>query len=165
MLDSVQRLQLVHSATSIIMFHFFIRLLQIAAAHAQASIYPPVVPRKRGTITRFASVDRPALPHLREHGVWVPAFAGTTADVSGFRITHFAGTRCAAFSESRTSSSLSISAYVSDICSVRRSHSSTCTSELAPASEWVDLVCVRSGVSRLRQPPRSTDLPGSPIGS
>ncbi len=37
--------------------------------------------------------------------------------------------------------------------------------QLAPASEWVDLVCVRSGVSRLRQPPRSTDLPGSPIGS
>ena len=35
----------------------------------------------------------------------------------------------------------------------------------APAIECVELVCVRSGVSRLRQPPRSSDLPGSPIGS
>src|SRR3977135_1291131 len=52
-----------------------------------------------------------------------------------------------------------------DPYTMRRSPTSICTSELAPASEWVDLVWVRSGVSRLRQPPRSTERPGSPIGS
>src|ERR1700730_769881 len=78
---------------------------------------------------------------------------------------HFAGTRLAAFRVSFTWRSLSIWAKAPDTCSMRRSHTSICTSELAPASEWVDLVWVRSGVSRLRQPPRSTELPGSPIGS
>src|SRR5258707_11888201 len=78
---------------------------------------------------------------------------------------HFAGTRLAASSTRLTALSFSISANTADMCSVRPSHSSTSTNALAPASEWVDLVCVRSGVSRLRQPPRSTDLPGSPIGS
>ena len=40
---------------------------------------------------------------------------------------------------SRTSLSFSMRAKVSDMCSVRPSHSSTCTSELAPAIECVDL--------------------------
>src|SRR5258708_2553477 len=78
---------------------------------------------------------------------------------------HFAGTRLAASSTRLTALSFSISANTADMCSVRPSHSSTSTNALAPASEWVDLVCVRSGVRRFRQPPRSTDLPGSPIGS
>src|SRR5204863_9479276 len=80
-------------------------------------------------------------------------------------LPHFAGTREAALSERFISASLSIRAKVSDMCSLRPSHSPPCTRELAPAMEWVDLVCVRSGVSRLRHPPRSTDLPGSPRGS
>src|SRR6202140_2822514 len=103
MAESVHRLQLVHSATSMIMFHFF--------------------------------------------------------------MVYFAGTRLASLSVRLISLSFSIAANTADICSVRPSHSSICTSELAPASEWVLLVWVRSGVSRLRQPPRSTDFPGSPIGS
>src|SRR5580704_1825552 len=78
---------------------------------------------------------------------------------------YFAGTRLAASSVRLMPLSRSSSAKVADMCSVRPSHSSTCTSALAPASEWVDLVWVRSGVSRLRQPPRSTDLPGSRMGS
>src|SRR5207237_4123543 len=78
---------------------------------------------------------------------------------------HFAGTSWAALSDSRTALSFSMRAKVSDMCSVRPSQISTCTSAFAPAMECVDLVCVRSGVSRLRHPPLSTDFPGSPMGS
>src|SRR5215475_6980955 len=81
------------------------------------------------------------------------------------RSTHFAGTSAAALSVSRTCRSCSMRAKVSDMCSIRPSHNSTCTNDWAPASEWVVLVCVWCGVSWLRQPPRSTDFPGSPIGS
>src|SRR5215203_626458 len=149
MLDSVQRLQLVHSATSMIMFHFFIALLSLAFA--------------RISVSSSAKADDPVI--TAGPGVLDARFRGHDVQACCVRHLYFAGTRCAAFRLSRTSLSFSISAYVPDMCSVRRSHSSTCTSELAPASEWVDFVCVRSGVSRLRQPPRSTDLPGSPIGS
>src|SRR3954470_9559286 len=148
MLDSVQRLQLVHSATSMIMFHFFMRY-----SHW---------PFARISVSSSAKADDPVITELP--GVLDARLRGHDSLWCGM-VIYFAGTRCAAFRLSRISLSFSISAYVPDMCSVRRSHNSTCTSELAPASEWVDLVCVRSGVSRLRQPPRSTDLPGSPIGS
>src|SRR5499425_3558289 len=78
---------------------------------------------------------------------------------------HFAGTNCASFSTRLILASFWMVANVADTCSVRRSHSSISTSALAPASACVDLVCDLCGVSRLRQPPRSTALPGSPIGS
>src|SRR5437773_2694122 len=116
MAASVHRLQLVHSATSMIMFHFFI-----------------------GDCSEAAPLDK--------------------------LTRYFAGSRCASLSVRLISLSLSAAAKAADIYSVRPSQSSIWTSALAPASEWVVLVCVRSGVSRLRQPPRSTDLPGSPIGS
>src|SRR5262249_29417181 len=61
--------------------------------------------------------------------------------------------------------SFSIAANASDMCSVRPSQGSICTSALAPASACVDFVCDLCGVSWFRQPPRSTDLPASPIGS
>src|SRR5258705_1319834 len=78
---------------------------------------------------------------------------------------HFARTRLAAFRDSFTCRSLSIWAKAPDTCSTRRSHTSIWTSQLAPGSEWVVLVWVRSVVSRFRQPPRSTEGPGSPVGS
>src|SRR6187200_1106240 len=78
---------------------------------------------------------------------------------------YFAGTNCASCSVRLISWSFAIAAKVSDMCSVRPSHSSTCTIDCEPASECVVLVWVLCGVSRLRQPPRSTDLPGSPIGA
>src|ERR1700709_1985975 len=108
MAESVHNWQFVHSATSMIMFHFFMTL-------------------------RF--------------------------------LYHFAGTKCASCSVRLISLSFSIAAKVSDMCSMRPSHTSTCTIDCAPASECVVLVWVLCGVSRLRQPPRSTDLPGSPIGA
>src|SRR5262249_55386595 len=133
MVASVHRLQLVHSATSMIMFHFGMGLLAFLRSPDGAKRHPGRQP---------------------------PHFASLNAGYS-----HFAGTRLAAFKLSLISRSFSIAAKVADMCSTRRSQTSICTSELAPASECVDFVCVRSGVSRLRQPPRSTDLPGSPIGS
>src|ERR1700739_2030275 len=133
MVASVHRLQLVHSATSMMRFHFCMGLLVLLRSPDGAKRHPG-----------------PQLPH----------FASLNA---GY--IHFAGTSDAAFSVSFTAQSFSIAANVADMCSMRRSQTSICTSELAPAGEGVDLVCVRSGVSRLRQPPRSTDLPGSPIGS
>src|SRR6185369_8210587 len=111
MAASVHKLQLVHSATSMIMFHFFMTLS----------------PRY---------------------------FAGTSG--AGLRRTRgffAAALLCAA------------PAKAAEMNAVLPSHGTTSTSALAPASECVVLVCVRSGVSRLRQPPRSTDRPGSPIGS
>src|SRR5262249_15925726 len=62
---------------------------------------------------------------------------------------YFAGTRFASFSVRLISLSLFSVAKAADRCSVRPSHGSICTSALEPASEWVVLVCVRSGVSRL----------------
>ena len=80
-------------------------------------------------------------------------------------VNYFAGTSSASFNVRLISLSFSIAAKVSYTCSMRRSHNSTCTSECEPASECVVLVWVLCGVSRLRQPPRSTDFPGSPIGA
>src|SRR5882724_6306457 len=84
---------------------------------------------------------------------------------------HFAGTSVGVFWAARgfavslVSLGLSRLAKAAETCAVRRFQNSICTSALAPASACVDLVCDLCGVSRLRQPPRSTDLPGSPIGS
>src|SRR5262245_65255035 len=79
-----------------------------------------------------------------------------------FCMDYFAGTSDASCSVRLTTLSFSIAAKVSDMCSVRPSHSSTCTNACEPANECVDLVCVLCGVSRFKQPPRSTDFPGSP---
>ncbi len=43
-------------------------------------IYPMSSPRKRGPIARFISVLEYGCNQSRAHGVWVPAFAGTTAE-------------------------------------------------------------------------------------
>ena len=56
----------------------------------------------------------------------------------------FAGTNCASLSVRLISLSFSMAANAADICSMRPSHSSICTSELAPASE-----CVRLGLRAL----------------
>src|SRR5262252_4331257 len=149
MVASVHRLQLVHSATSMMRFHFCIGL------PAESALPPPC-----GGGLGWGVV---AVVHNRTTPTLTPPHKG-----EGNRNAihyHLAGTRLAALSVSWISRSFAIAANVADMCSMRRSHGSICTSELAPASEWVDFVWVRSGVSRLRQPPRSTDLPGSPIGS
>src|SRR5436853_7684549 len=107
MVASVHRLQFVHSATSMIMFHFFMAMLAYLA----------------GTRT------------------------------GGFFALTFGSLGLVSFA-------FSAPAKACDRCSVRRSQSSISTSALAPASACVLLVCDLCGVSRLRQPPRSTDLPG-----
>src|ERR1039458_6361831 len=58
-----------------------------------------------------------------------------------------------------------VSAKASERYSVLPSHSSISTRPCEPASACVDLVCERCGISKLTTPPRSTDRPGSPIGS
>src|SRR5579883_3003174 len=107
MVASVHRLQLVHSATSMIMFHFFIG----------------------GSLRYFAGTSVGGAFCLRAASCLISAFG----------------------------SSLPV-AKAAARCSVRPSQGSISTRALAPASACVDLVCERSGVSRLRQPPRSTDL-------
>src|SRR5262249_17489984 len=48
-----------------------------AWAHASAKVRGASA-RRRGPITRFAAMMSTAVPHPMGHGVWVPAFAGTT---------------------------------------------------------------------------------------
>src|SRR5262249_24295710 len=134
MASRVHKLQLVHSATSMTMFHFFIAMLFYLAIAC--------VPYRD---QRVAASRPPGDDGAGRH--------------------HFGGSRCAPFSVRLISTSCSKAAKAAYMCSTLRSQSSISTRELAPGSEWVLLVWVRSGVSRLRQPPRSTDLPGSPIGS
>src|SRR5215469_1409734 len=122
------------------------------------TLYRPSSPASPGDTDLIAGRATPS----RDHRV---AVLRADPVMTAPRRRHFTGSRCASLSVRLISLSYSGAAKAADMCSVRRSHSSISTSELAPASEWVLLVCVRSGVSRLRQPPRSTDLPGSPIGS
>src|SRR5215470_4555629 len=147
MAASVHSWQLVHSATSMIRFH-----LDIATP-----VEPSFETHRCAMLLamRTENIDR---PHPEE---------AAKRPSRGWQrlIHHFAGTRLATSPMRSITFCFSISANTADTCSVRPSHGSTSTNALAPASEWVDLVWVRSGVSRLRQPPRSTDLPGSPIGS
>src|ERR1700730_17018592 len=153
MVASVHRLQFVHSATSMIMFHFFMAHTFVGL---QGSPSLRSFPRTRESslcqIALTFDEAKPGSPRPRgraEEGRH--HFAGTNADGTlALRLTLGSGFA---------------SANAAEMCSGRRSHGSTSTSELAPAKACVDLVCERSGVSRLRQPPRSTVLPGSPMGA
>src|SRR5262245_20613779 len=167
MAASVQSWQFVHSATSMIMFHFFIAPLSESVGWATArngyrtiSYFPAPLPTICTSALLVALMVGKGARDLSQSQLGAlrlcPPYASTN---------HFAGTSCASRSVRLISASFCMAAKVSDTCSVRRSHSSISTSALAPASACVDLVCDLCGVSRLRQPPRSTDLPGSPIGS
>src|SRR5450631_563486 len=95
----------------------------------------------------------------------IPLLEYISHQINSFCDCYFAGTRCAVLSLLRISSSLSISAKASEMYSVLPSHSTISTRPCEPASACVDLVCERCGINRLTTPPRSTDRPGSPIGS
>jgi hypothetical protein len=65
----------------------------VAAAEIQASeTHPEVVPAKAGTHNPWPSMfetklDTTAFSHHNPHGVWVPAFAGTTTENHSAAIT------------------------------------------------------------------------------
>src|SRR5439155_9784986 len=134
MADSAHNWQFVHSATSMIMFHFFIGHSLLGA--------PPL---RRA----FGAPQDEALLHLHRLILRRPLLRPSRRMGDG--PNHFAGTSCAASSARLISASslsfavmesFSIAAKVSDMCSMRPSHSSTCTIDCAPASECVVLVWV-----------------------